>query len=65
LDFARPLAMQNGDPLGAAMVAMQLCAARGRHAGRHVERMGNSGLMLNPSYIKGMEEYLKGVGGKK
>jgi len=29
-----------------------------------VERMGNSGLMLNPDYIKGMEEYLKGVGSK-
>ena len=49
----------------AAKVAIELCADLGRDAGRHVERMGNSGLMLNPSYIKGMEEYLKGVGGKK
>jgi hypothetical protein len=26
--------------------------------------MANSALMLNPDYLKGMDEYLKGVGGK-
>ena len=36
-----------------------------RAQGRDVERMANSGLMLNPEYIKGMEKYLQGVGGKK
>jgi enoyl-CoA hydratase/carnithine racemase len=64
MDFCRHLAKQNGEQMGAAKVTIDLCAELGRDAGRHVERMGNSGLMLNPSYLKGMEEYLKGVGGK-
>jgi enoyl-CoA hydratase/carnithine racemase len=64
MDFCRHLAKQNGEQMGAAKVAIELCAEVGRDAGRHIERMGNSGLMLNPDYLKGMEEYLKGVGGK-
>ena len=64
MDFCRHLAKQNGEQMGAAKVAIELCFELGRDAGRHVERMGNSALMLNPDYIKGMEEYLKGVGGK-
>lgn len=65
MDFCRHLTKQNGEQMGAAKVAIELIAdAVGRDAGRHIERMANSGLMLNPSYIKGMEEYLKGVGGK-
>lgn len=65
LDFCRHLAKQNGEQMGAAKVAIELCAEVGRDSSRHVERMANSALMLNPDYIKGMEEYLKGVGGKK
>jgi len=65
MDFCRHLAKQNGEQMGAAKVAIELCAELGRDSARHVERMANSGLMLNPGYIKGMEEYLKGVGGKK
>jgi enoyl-CoA hydratase len=65
MDFCRHLAKQNGEQMGAAKVAIELCAEVGRDQGRHVERMANSGLMLNPEYIKGMEQYLKGVGGKK
>lgn len=64
MDFCRHLAKQNGEQMGAAKVAIELCAEVGRDSSRHVERMANSGLMLNPDYIKGMEEYLKGVGGK-
>lgn len=64
MDFCRHLAKQNGEQMGAAKVAIELCAEVGRDSARHVERMANSGLMLNPDYIKGMEEYLKGVGGK-
>jgi enoyl-CoA hydratase len=63
MDFCRHLTKQNGEQMGAAKVTIDLCAELGRDAGRHVERMGNSGLMLNPSYMKGVEEYLKGVGG--
>jgi len=65
MDFCRHLAKQNGEQMGAAKVAIELCAELGRDQGRNVERMANSGLMLNPDYIKGMEAYLKGVGGKK
>ncbi len=65
LDFCRHLAKQNGEQMGAAKVAIELCAELGRDQGRNVERMANAGLMLNPEYIKGMEQYLKGVGGKK
>jgi enoyl-CoA hydratase len=65
MDFCRHLAKQNGEQMGAAKVAIELCADVGRDQGRNVERMANSGLMLNPEYIKGMEQYLKGVGGKK
>jgi len=65
MDFCRHLARQNGEQMGAAKVAIEMCAEVGRETGRHVERMANSGLMLNPDYLAGMSEYLKGVGGKK
>jgi hypothetical protein len=34
--------------------------------GRHVERMANSALMLNPAYLEGIERYINklGSGGK-
>jgi hypothetical protein len=50
--------------MGAAKIAIEMTHEVGRDMGRHVERMANSGLMLNPSYLKGIEDYLKGVGGK-
>ncbi len=64
MDFCRHLTRQNGEQMGTAKVAIELCAELGREAGRHVERMGNSGLMLNPDYLAGLEQYLTGVGGK-
>ncbi|MET1756721.1 enoyl-CoA hydratase/isomerase family protein [Novosphingobium sp. RD2P27] len=64
MDFVRHLAKQNGEQMGAAKIAIEMCSEVGREMGRHVERMANSALMLNPDYIKGMERYLKGVGGK-
>jgi enoyl-CoA hydratase/carnithine racemase len=64
MDFCRHLAKQNGEQMGAAKVAIDLCAELGRDSARQVERLSNSALMLNPDYIKGMEAYLKGVGGK-
>lgn len=64
MEFCRHLTKQNGEQMGAAKIAIELCAEVGRDSARNVERMANSGLMLNPDYIKGMEEYLKGVGGK-
>ncbi|MFT4025483.1 MAG: enoyl-CoA hydratase/isomerase family protein [Novosphingobium sp.] len=64
MDFCRHLTKQNGEQMGAAKVAIELIAEVGRDSGRHIERMANSGLMLNPAYLEGMEKYLKGVGGK-
>jgi len=42
-----------------------MCAEVGRDAARHVERIANSGPMLNPGSTKGIEQYFKGVCGKK
>jgi enoyl-CoA hydratase len=64
MDFCRHLAKQNGEQMGAAKVTIEMCAELGPEMGRHAERMANSGLMLNPAYLEGMERYLKGVGGK-
>lgn len=65
LDFCRHLTRQNPEQMGAAKIAIELAAEVGPSMGRHVERMANSALMLNPAYIEGMERYLKGVGGKR
>ena len=64
-DFCLHLAKQNEEQMGAAKVAIELCSEVGRDSGRDVERMGNSALMLNPDYLAGIAEYLKGVGGRK
>lgn len=64
MDFCRHLTKQNGEQMGAAKVAIELCADVGRDAGRHIERMGNAGLMMNPDYLDKMEEYKRGIGGK-
>lgn len=65
MDFCRHLTKQNGEQMGAAKVAIEMCAEVGRDTARHVERMANSGLMLNPDYLQRMQDYVKGVGGKK
>ena len=64
MDFCRHLTKQNEEQMGAAKVAIEMASEVGRDMARNVERMANSSLMLNPGYLKGMEEYLKGVGGK-
>lgn len=65
MDFCRHLTKQNGEQMGAAKVTIEMAAEVGRDTARNVERLANSALMLNPDYITGMEQYLKGVGGKK
>lgn len=65
MDFCRHLAKQNGEQMGAAKVAIELCAEVGPEMGRHVERMANSGLMLNPEYQEKMAAYVKNIGSKK
>jgi len=63
--FCRHLTKQNGEQMGAAKIAIELAAEVGPDMARHVERMANSALMLNPAYLETVERYIKGVGGKK
>ena len=60
--FCRHLAKQNGEQMGAAKIAIELCADVSRDQARHVERMANSALMLNPEYLEGMKKYLGKLG---
>jgi len=64
MEFCRHLAKQNGEQMGAAKIAIEVTAELGPEMGRHVERMANSALMLNPEYLAGFDKYLTGVGGK-
>lgn len=64
MDFCLHLAKQNGEQMGAAKITIELAAELGPEFGRHIERMGNSGLMLNPEYQEKMTAYVKNVGGK-
>lgn len=62
MDFCRHLARQNGEQMGAAKIAIELVAEVGPEMGRHVERMANSALMLNPDYQARMAEYVSKLG---
>jgi len=64
MDFCRHLAKQNAEQMGAAKVAIEIAAEVGPEMGRHVERMANSALMLNPDYLAGIEKYIGKIGGK-
>lgn len=64
MDFCHHLAKQNGEQMGAAKIAIELCADVSRDQGRNIERMANSALMLNPAYLEGIANYIKGVGKK-
>ena len=62
--FCRHLAEQNGEQMGAAKIAIELARDLGLAQARNVERMANSGLMLNPEYRAGIEKYIAGIGAK-
>ncbi len=62
MEFCRHLARQNPEQMGAAKIAIELCEELGRDSARHVERMANSALFLNPDYAAGRVEYLKTIG---
>jgi enoyl-CoA hydratase len=62
--FCRHLAAQNGEHMGAAKIAIELVNDVGLAAGRNVERMANSALMLNPEYVARMESYVNTFGSK-
>jgi enoyl-CoA hydratase/carnithine racemase len=62
--FCRHLAEQNGEQMGTAKLAIELASEVGREQGRHVERLANSALMLNPDYLEGVARYVAGIGRK-
>jgi enoyl-CoA hydratase len=64
MDFCRHLAAQSSEQMGAAKIAIELCADVSRDQARNVERMANSALMLNPAYLDGIANYIKEVGKK-
>lgn len=64
MKFCRHLAEQHGEQMGTAKLAIELAYELGRDQARHVERMANSALMLNPNYLAGMEAYLSKLGSK-
>lgn len=64
LDFCRHLTKSDPEQMGAAKIAIDLVAELGRDGGRHVERMANSSLMLNPGYKRRIEDYVAKLGNK-
>jgi enoyl-CoA hydratase len=64
MSFCRHLAQQNTEQMAAAKIAIELCHDVSRDQARHVERMTNSALMLNPDYLERIANYIKRVGRK-
>jgi enoyl-CoA hydratase len=64
LEFCRHLTRNDAEQMGAAKVAIELCAELSRDSARQVERMANSGLMLNPAYRARIAEYIGRIGRK-
>ena len=64
MEFCRHLTRQNGEQMGAAKITIELCEEVGRDSARHIERMANSALMLNPAYQAQIAQYIAGVGKK-
>jgi enoyl-CoA hydratase len=65
LDFCRHLTKSSGEQMAAAKIAIEMAAELGPEMGRHVERMANSALMLNPEYLAGIERYISKLGSKE
>lgn len=62
LAFCRHLAEQNGEQMGTAKIAIELARDVGLDQARHIERMANSALMLNPAYREGYDRHVEGIG---
>lgn len=63
--FCRHLAQQNGEMVGTAKIAIELCADLPAAQAASVERMANSSLMLQPAYLEMMSAHVAGIGAKK
>lgn len=64
MEFCRHLTKNNGEQMGMAKLAIEMSWELGRDQARHVERMANSTLMLNPDYLAGIEKYIAAIGSK-
>lgn len=64
LAFCRHLAEQNAEQMGAAKIAIELARDVSLDQARHIERMANSALMLNPDYLERISRYVQGIGKK-
>lgn len=60
--FCRHLTRQNGEMMGAAKVAIELCADLPAHQAASVERLTNSSLMLSPEYQTLMTSHVASIG---
>jgi enoyl-CoA hydratase/carnithine racemase len=64
MKFCRHLVKQDGEQMGTAKLAIELCQDVGLDQARHVERLANSALMLGPDYAALIGPYLEGIGKK-
>jgi enoyl-CoA hydratase/carnithine racemase len=62
MGFCRHLAQQDGELVGAAKVAIELCADLPAHQAASVERLVNSSIMTTPHYEKLMMAHLGNIG---
>lgn len=63
--FCRHLAQQNGEMVGTAKLAIELCTDLPAAQAASVERMANSALMLQPSYLEMMSSHVASIGAEK
>jgi enoyl-CoA hydratase/carnithine racemase len=64
MNFCRHLVKQDGEQMGMAKLAIELCRDVGLDQARNIERMANSALMLGPDYAALIGSYLENIGGK-
>lgn len=64
MNFCRHLVKQDGEQMGTAKLAIELCRDVGLDQARNIERMANSALMLGPAYAALIGPYLESLAGK-
>lgn len=64
MTFCRHLAKQNSEQMGAAKIAIELAHDVGLAQARHVERLANSALMLDPNYQAMLAQHVATIGRK-
>jgi enoyl-CoA hydratase len=62
MNFCRHLALQNGEQMGTAKIAIEMARDVGLAQARNVERLANSALMLSPDYMAGFERHVRNIG---